>query len=345
LHNDTQLSPFEWAIRITALQRSVIPLDETKRPPLLGFLNKKGEPARLAWSPNQKERATVEQIGKWEKRFNPPIWGQVTGSISGIVTLDFDGDHGKKTIEALGLRPHRRTGSGGYHVDFKHPGWHVKTENHKTSAKKPWAQAYPGLDIRGDGGYSAMIGSNEKGSYEWLRDPSDLDSVDILPTDLREWLGLLYSPQSNVAERALEKYLAEASYMGRDNACFDLACQLRDNNYSQMEAETVCAEFARRTHTTNQKGDIEPFTEQDARAKVASAYGYAKREPWGNTAPYKPNQDHSSNGNGHTTTGELTKERLCSFTDDDAGNGDALEALYGQDFLAVLHKDPLEVRP
>lgn len=55
---------------------------------------------------------------------------------------------------------------------------------------------------------------------------------------------------------------------------------------------------------------------------------------------YKPEQDkNAENGNGHqehtgnTPKKEITAEELCDFTDDDAGNGDALYALYGQDFL------------
>ena len=140
------------------------------------------------------ERADLSQIETWQKQFNPPLWGQVTGAISSIITLDHDGDQGRETMESLGLHPHRRTGSGGFQTDFIYPGWYVKTENNKSSSKKPWAQAYPGLDIRGDGGYAAIAGRNKKGPYEWLRDPADLDSLDILPTELREWLGLLLSP-------------------------------------------------------------------------------------------------------------------------------------------------------
>src|SRR5712672_1197122 len=252
-------------------QRSVIPVGIDKLP-------------LVKWKPFQSKRADKSQIEEWQRQFRPTIWGQVTGDISGIVTLDFDGDLGKETLQKSGLNPHRKTGKG-YHADFNHPGWHVKTENNKSSAKRAWAQAYPGLDIRGDGGYSAIAGRNEKGPYEWLRDSGDLNSLDILPADLREWLGLLYPPNSDVATRALEKYLAEAGYMGRDNACFDLACQLRDNDYTQAEAEDYCTQFSQRTHATNQKGDIEPFTESDARAKVASAYSYAKREPWSTSGP------------------------------------------------------------
>jgi P4 family phage/plasmid primase-like protien len=270
----------------THLHRSVIPVGIDKLP-------------LVKWKAFQSQRADIDQIEAWQKQFHPPLWGQVTGSISSIITLDHDGAPGRETMEALKLSPHRRTGSGGFQTDFVYPGWYVKTENSKSSAKKPWVQTYPGLDIRGDGGYAAIAGRNKSGPYEWLRDPADLDSLDILPADLREWLGLLYAPESSIAERALEKYLAEAHYKGRDNACFELAVQLRDNDYSQSEALKYCTLFAQRVHTTNQKGEVEPFTEADARIKVASAYSYTKREPWASTTSYRSQQEAPSTSNGH----------------------------------------------
>jgi len=287
----------------THYQRSIIPVDETKKTPLLGFLNKKGLPARLAWKPYQSKRASAELITQWDKQFSPMAYAMVTGAISGVITLDWDGPQGEETRQRLGIPKHRITGSGGSQTDFPHPGWHVKSVNRKTSAKQPWAQAYPGLDIRGDGGIALVAGRNTKGEYVWIRDPGDLEPLESLPADLREMLGLLHAPEekpakeqkikannirhdspqaptASLADFALEKYLSEALTMGRDNACFSLAVQLHANNYSQMEAESVCMEFARRVHTTDQHGDVDPFTEGMAREKVASAWSYAPLEPW-----------------------------------------------------------------
>src|SRR6266550_4510021 len=287
-----------------ALGWSIFPVDETKKPPLLGFLNKKGEPARLAWKQYQKERATLEQITQWQNRFNPSGWAVITGTISNLIILDGDGEAGKETFEKLGLDPHRRTGSGGLHCDFEHPGWYVSTLNAKS--KKELGERWPGLDIRGDGGYAVFCGRNTSGEYTWLRTLGELDRLNTLPDDLSKFLGLLHSPEvpmkRSIADVALEKSLAEA-HNGRDDACFRLAKQLHDNNYSQSEAESVCMDFARRVPTTNTKGKHEPFTEQDARAKVASAYSYGKRNPWSSTVAYNPDQEHSTNGNGNKEVG------------------------------------------
>lgn len=50
---------------------------------------------------------------------------------------------------------------------------------------------------------------------------------------------------------------------------------------------------------------------------------------------YKPEPPKANNGNGHHPPGNptITAEDLCSFDADDAGNADAMHALYGQDFL------------
>src|SRR5205807_3368381 len=166
-----------------------------------------------------------------------------------------------------------------------------------SKSKKELGERWPGLDIRGDGGYAVFCGKNTEGQYEWLRPLGELDSLDILPTDLRSFLSLLNPPEEkrtrSIADVALEKALTEAP-RGRDDACFRLAKQLHDNGYSQLQADSVCMEFARQVPTTNTKGKNEPFTEEEARAKVSSAYSYAKREPWSSTSDYNPTQDHSS---------------------------------------------------
>jgi P4 family phage/plasmid primase-like protien len=232
------------------------------------------------WKKYQQEKASLEQVEQWQERYNPAGWAVITGSISNLIILDWDGESGRNTFDGLGLNPHVLTGSGGYHSYFAHPGWHVPTLNSKS--KVEMGQRWPGLDIRADGGYAIFCGRNRTGEYSWLRPFGELDELSLVPDSLRDFLGLLHAPQArrSIADICLDKYLGEASVRGRDNACFDLACQLRDNGYTQIEAETYCAEFSRRTHGTNMKGQHEPFTDEDAQAKVASAYTSGARSPW-----------------------------------------------------------------
>jgi Bifunctional DNA primase/polymerase, N-terminal len=155
---------------------SVIPCGSDKRPLV------------SSWKPFQQRQATPHELEVWLAR-KPSAWAIVTGKISKRITLDFDGESGRHTLAKLGLRPHRSTPSGGFHVDFDHPGWHVSTLNSKT--KRELGEKWPALDIRADGGYVIFNGKTGRGEYRWLRDPSS-DSLEILPNDLRKLLGLLH---------------------------------------------------------------------------------------------------------------------------------------------------------
>ncbi len=314
------------ALDARQLHLSVFPLDEEKKPPKTGGFHADGTPKRLSWKRYQTQLPTVEQINAWERHFHPGAWGIITGATSRIITLDFDGEQGKATLDRLGLDPHRRTGSGGFHVDFQHPGWRVKTLNHETSKERPWAQSYPGLDIRADGGYAAFVGYNTNGKYTWLR-PFNPAPLDLLPEALRRALGLLYS---DWVQWGLDRIVR---YGGRDFACFHLSCQLRDNAFPSDKAESIIRQFVQYCPPTNAKGQIEPFTEAEALATLKSAYGGATREAWRSTSTYQASQDAPpSSTNGKPTGTDL---QLCVFDPDDAGNGDAMYILFGHEFLWI----------
>jgi hypothetical protein len=93
------------------------------------------------------------QIRQWWDRWPGANVGVRTGAVSGLVVLDIDPDHGG--VETLGrvLRIHGefpacrtvRTGSGGHHLYFMHPGGIVRNDAGRRLG--------PGLDVRGDGGY------------------------------------------------------------------------------------------------------------------------------------------------------------------------------------------------
>lgn len=310
-------------VALQQLHWSIIPLDSDKRPVKTGGNFPDGNPKRLKWKPYQERQASEQEIRTWQKKYTPPAWGVVTGFISGTIVLDFDGEKGKATLERLGLSPHRQTGSGGLHVDFKHPGWHVPTLNSKT--KEELGRRWPGLDIRADGGYAAFCGSNASGPYQWLREPI-LEDLSILPEDLRDFLGLLYPPEEkpmqqtdypirrsgspiSIPDRLLDKALDRIGYDGRDNACFWLACQLRDNDVPRSQAESQVCDFARRCPPTNTKGQPEPFTERDALVKLDSAYSRPAREAWksNDMQEFRASRHTvaaSSNGNGnHSNNG------------------------------------------
>jgi hypothetical protein len=77
--------------------------------------------------------------------------GMPTGAITGIVVIDVDVKENRQGTDWLYAQKERlvqtrtnRTGSGGLHLIFEHPGKPVKNQNDKIA---------PGIDVRGDGGY------------------------------------------------------------------------------------------------------------------------------------------------------------------------------------------------
>jgi hypothetical protein len=76
-------------------------------------------------------------------------------------------------------------------------------------------------------------------------------------------------------ERALRRVVPGSQGQGRNDSGFWLACQLRDNRYSEAEAEGVVVRFAGAA-----PGHGHPYTEREARATVRSAYSRPAREPW-----------------------------------------------------------------
>lgn len=321
---------------------SIFPVREDKKP-------------AFSWKEYQDRQPFGAEIKEWiEKGY--PAWAVVTGSVSQIVIIDFDGDAGRDTLNKLGLEAHVRTGSGGYHVYVEHPGYPVKTLNSKS--KIELGKRYPGLDIRADGGYAVFCGRNRTGAYAWLRDMVP-DSIDVLPSDLREYLMPAEETQSNAPKpnkanlpRSCEKtvnpktlvskYLSKSAQVGRNNAGFELACQLRDNGYSSTEAEQPMREYAARVPRFNTKGQPEPYTADDALKSMQQAYLTTARAPWSelqNTSSsstpakkHKPSSEklaHDGQANKTDNINVVTGARSFSLTD--YGNAERLVSTYGND--------------
>jgi hypothetical protein len=268
---------------------SIFPLDERKHP-----LLKK-------WRYLQKRQPTLREIQQWEQNEwdngrQLYGWALVTGAISQRICFDFDGEKGRTLMRELSLSPHRRSPSDGYHVDFTHPGFRIKTLNGKKNPEL--RRRWPGLDPRGDGGYvmfsgQAIIkGSNppQLGEYLWLRDPAEPPcSFAILPAELQEFLRAEEpretEPESETNDRVAIAMLVRmalarvAEGIGRNNCGAWLAEQLRDNGYSKAEAFTV--DYVERCPPTNPQGDKEPYTQVEWRATVRSIYTRKARQPWG----------------------------------------------------------------
>jgi hypothetical protein len=139
----------------------------------------------VAWQPYQQQRADEADIAHWFDRWPGANVGIVTGSMSGLVVLDVDTAHGgddslRALVDEHGPLPatvEARSGGGGRHLYFSHPGGHVPNR----------VDLYRGIDLRADGGVIVAPPSVHPsgGHYRWVRGRSP-DA--LAPAPLPGWL-------------------------------------------------------------------------------------------------------------------------------------------------------------
>jgi len=152
---------------------SVVPLRPREKRPL------------IPWQPYQQKRPSRRQVATWFRDNPGANLGIVTGAVSGLVVLDIDIDHGgEDSVQALERRHgaipatvEARTGGGGRHLYFRHPGAIVPNK----------VGVAPGMDLRGDGGLVVAPPSMHPSGrqYEWRagRGPDEL-----APAAMPAWL-------------------------------------------------------------------------------------------------------------------------------------------------------------
>ena len=110
----------------------------------------------------------LDQIRRWWGLWPAAGVAIVTGAESGLVVLDVDPRHGGDTAlqgiessQGATATLQARTGGGGRHLLFAHPGGRVPNSAGRLGS---------GLDVRGDGGYVVAAPSRHVsgGAYEWI---------------------------------------------------------------------------------------------------------------------------------------------------------------------------------
>jgi hypothetical protein len=154
----------------------------------------------VPWRSLQSKAATAATVREWYRRRPDANVGIVTGQVSGLIVLDVDAYHGgadslaalESQYGALPATLESRTGGGGRHLYFSHPGAAL---TNRTGIR-------PGLDLRGDGGCVVAPPSIHPSGrrYTWvkLRSPDD-----IAPAPLPPWLRALAAPVPKGHARAL----------------------------------------------------------------------------------------------------------------------------------------------
>jgi hypothetical protein len=172
------------ALRYAELGLSVIPVGRDKKP-------------LIAWQRYQEERATKEQILSWWKKFPNANVAIVTGKISGIVVIDVEAGG---SIDDLPFTAQCRTGGGGWHFYFAHPGTPIKNG----------VRVKELTDVRADGGFvvapPSLHASGQR--YEWdamfsLITGENIKNLASIP----EWV----SRSGSMPKPVLGNFLAPAS--------------------------------------------------------------------------------------------------------------------------------------
>lgn len=156
----------KWAEYYSTRGWPIIPAAATKRP-------------LVKWTDYQTRLTETEEVEDWLRDF-PAMTaiGTATGEFSGIIVIDVEAEGDPSPYLELDT-PIARSGSGGWHIFFQHPGFPVHN-----SVK----ELAPFTDIRGDGGFIILApSSNENGSYSWIKSPHDVELAE-LPFHVLEFL-------------------------------------------------------------------------------------------------------------------------------------------------------------
>jgi len=253
--------------------------------------------AKHPMTPHGLTEATTDeaQIRDWWANWPAANVAIRTGAISGVVALDEDPKNGGDETLAEQLKIHGDfpvtvraiTGSGGSHTLFGHPG--ELFPNSVTTPKSTGWLKLQGLDIRGDGGYIVASPSKHKsGNYYAWDDGQSPDDVVLEPVPA--WIMNRLRMRGHKGESGgssggsgtdqgrywLGQALAKAGPGSRNNECMNMMCQLRDNGFSQAEAEQLGKEYAERVPGAG-------YSEREAIATARSVYSRSPRQPSGKT--------------------------------------------------------------
>jgi hypothetical protein len=138
------------ALKYLSYGWSVMPLRPQAKEPLLG-----------SWTEFQRRLPTSEEVTRWFTNTPDANLAILTGTVSKLGVVDFDGPDGMETLQTLRLTSPVTSITGkGRQLFFRHPGTILKNS----------VRSLPGLDVRGDGGYVVAppsIHPNGK-RYQWL---------------------------------------------------------------------------------------------------------------------------------------------------------------------------------
>jgi hypothetical protein len=211
--------------------------------------------------------ATSEKskIDYWWRMWPDANIGLATGAESGFIVIDVDPRHGgTETLTQLQEKHGKfvekvwaKTGGGGWHLFFKHPGFKVKNnQNGKLGS---------GVDVRGDGGYivapPSLHASGE--SYTW-----GVDTLDF--PQMPDWL--LQLLQQSAPAQTFSNDESDIPDGARNQTLTSLAGAMRRKGMSE---ESIYAALA----VENDNRCKPPLTARDVQTISHSIARYSPEDP------------------------------------------------------------------
>ena len=246
------------ALRYAKLGLSVIPLKPNIKIPL------------IPWTEFQSRRATEAEIRKWWNAVPNANIGIVTGLISGIAVIDLDGPKGLESASSLGLTSTSISLTGnGKHLWYRSPNSLVANS----------VRSFPGIDVRGEGGYICAPPSvHETGRRYRFMNSGVLPQLNTLPPfptnifSLQKMESTATKPDGWIA-----KALQEMKNGNIDETLFTVCSRLRSDGYSKEDAIVLLAPHAQRVGATT--GHLEAKVENvweryEPRQKIPSQLGW-----------------------------------------------------------------------
>lgn len=226
----------------------------------------------------------LDKIHRWWSEHPTANIAVATGSLSGLIVFDVDPRHAghesfKQLEKRYGPLPHTRmsrTAHGGLHRFYQHPNDGQRYPNAVE------LEGLLGIDVRGDGGYVVLPPSKlyNRLSYMWGK-----TDIPIVPAPV--WLLEALRNQKSQNERSPQgghfviasngKHLGAAVEKAREGnrnkVGFDLACQLRDDGLSEIQARDIMLSYV------DQVGQGKTsYTAKEALTSLRSAYSRPPRE-------------------------------------------------------------------
>jgi hypothetical protein len=155
----------QYALQYLRMGFSVIPLRPKSKEPL------------IPWQEYQKRKPTEAEIRAWFTSHPRANIGLVTGAISNIAVIDLDGTDGLKSGQSLEVVSPATVITGkGKQLYYRHSGGNICNAVRK----------YPGVDVRGDGGYVVAppsIHPNGK-RYRWMNSAFHVGKLPLFPASI-----------------------------------------------------------------------------------------------------------------------------------------------------------------